>query len=51
MKDRSLFKGTYFKCSEEGHGSFECNFSSKKVGSCIINAFIHKEVINASNEP
>ena len=50
-ENQSWFKGTYFKCGEEGYKDFECNFSSKKTRSSSRNSLIQEEDIDAPNEP
>ncbi|WP_156113325.1 hypothetical protein, partial [[Clostridium] innocuum] len=50
-EEKSWFKGTCYKCGEEGHRAFECTNSGKKTGGNGRNNLACEEVEEMSNEP
>ena len=50
-EESSWFKGTCYKCREEGHRAFECTNFGKKIGGKNRNTLACEEVDEISNKP
>jgi len=50
-EERSWFKGTCFKCGQEGHRDFECSNCGKNIKGSNRNTLACEEVFGTPNEP